>query len=85
MKLLRADGRIVGGVDAWAVLFRSVWWLWPVGAMLGLPRVRWFGGVGYRWVARNRYCLGESCELPNHHRLDQSQTHPRHSAFLELP
>jgi predicted DCC family thiol-disulfide oxidoreductase YuxK len=85
MKLLRADGRIFGGVDAWAVLFRSVWCLWPLGALLALPGARWFGGVIYRWVARNRYCLGRSCELPNHHPLDQSQTHPRHRAFLELP
>ena len=85
MKLLRADGRIFGGVDAWAVLFCSVWWLWPVGMLLSLPGGRWFGGISYRWVARNRYCLSGSCELPNHHHLDQSQTHPRHRAFLELP
>lgn len=85
MKLLHADGRVVGGVDAWAVLFRSIWWLWPLGALLGLPGVRWFGGVGYRWVARNRYCLGGNCKLTNRQLTDQSQNHPRHSAFFKIP
>lgn len=85
MKLLRTDGRMLGGVDAWAVLLRSAWWLWPLGALLALPGARWLGGVAYRWVARNRHCLGGSCELPNHHPLDQSQNHSRHRAFLELP
>jgi len=85
MKLLHADGRVVGGVDAWVVLFGSVWWLWPLGALLGLPGGRWLGGVGYRWVARNRYCLGGKCKLPHHHQGKQDQNHLRHSAFLELP
>ena len=85
MKLLHADGRIVGGVDAWAVLFRSVWWLWPLGVFFGLPGARWFGGVGYRWVARNRYCLSGRCELANRQTADQSPPPPRHRAFFEFP
>ncbi|MEI2723288.1 MAG: DUF393 domain-containing protein [Verrucomicrobiota bacterium] len=85
MKLLHADGRIVGGVAAWAVLFRSVWWLWPFGALLGLPGVRWLGGVGYRWVARNRYCLGGHCEVSSPPPADHTHNPPRHRAFFELP
>jgi predicted DCC family thiol-disulfide oxidoreductase YuxK len=85
MKLLRADGRISGGVDAWAILFRSAWWLWPIGALLALPGVRWLGAVGYRWVARNRYCLGGRCERSQHKTTDQDQNHPRHSAFFKMP
>jgi len=85
MKLLHADGSIVGGVDAWAVLFRSVWWLWPVGVLLSLPGARWLGGVGYRWMARNRYWLSGSCELQNGESVDRSQNPPRHRAFFELP
>ena len=85
MKLLRADGHIVGGVDAWVVLLRSVWWLWPFGVLLGLPGARWFGSFGYRWVARNRYCLSGSCERPRRQRVDQNHAHLRHSAFFEIP
>jgi predicted DCC family thiol-disulfide oxidoreductase YuxK len=78
MKLLTADARVCGGVDAWARLFRSVWWLWPVGALLALPGLRAVGAWGYRWVARNRHCLGGSCRR---HR-DPPQ---RHRSFFEMP
>lgn len=32
-------------------------WVRPLGAALGLPLIRQVAGVGYRWVARNRYRL----------------------------
>jgi predicted DCC family thiol-disulfide oxidoreductase YuxK len=64
MLLLLADGRVVGGAAAWAVLFRSVWWLWPVGALLTLPGFRELGALIYRRIAQHRHCLGGSCELP---------------------
>jgi len=80
MKLLQADGGLFGGVEAWALLFRSVWWLWPLGALLGLPGARGFGNVVYRWVARHRYCWSGSCPVP-----DRRPTPPRRRAFFELP
>jgi predicted DCC family thiol-disulfide oxidoreductase YuxK len=79
MKLRLADGRVVGGAAAWAILFRAVWWLWPLGVMIDLPDIRILSAAAYRWVARNRYCFGGACAVPgvvNHH---------RHAAFLELP
>ena len=80
MKLRLAGGRVLGGVDAWAGLFRSVWWLWPVGILIGLPGIRPSGAAAYRWLARNRYCLSGACEL---HR--SPSIHHRHAAFFELP
>jgi len=81
MKLRLASGRIASGVDAWAVLLRSVWWLWPVGTLLSLPGTNQLGRLIYAWVARHRHCLGGNCrlELPGEH------PHHRHSAFFEMP
>lgn len=58
MKVLCADGRLFGGVDAWVVLGRSIWWLWPLALMFALPGLHAFAAVCYRWIARRRYCLG---------------------------
>jgi predicted DCC family thiol-disulfide oxidoreductase YuxK len=80
MKLRFADGRVVGGAAAWAVLFCSVWWLWPLGVLIDLPGVKILSAVVYRWIARNRYCLSGACELSH-----SPTIHHRHVAFLELP
>jgi predicted DCC family thiol-disulfide oxidoreductase YuxK len=78
MKLLTADAHICGGVDAWARLFRSVWWLWPVGVLLALPGLRSIGAFAYRRVARNRHCPGGNCRL-------HARASHRHRTFLEMP
>jgi predicted DCC family thiol-disulfide oxidoreductase YuxK len=80
MKLSLPNGYVAGGIEAWAILLRSIWWLWPAGALLGLPGIRTLGTLGYAWVARNRHCLNGKCKLPE---LDSK--HARHSAFLEMP
>ena len=80
MKLLLADWRLLGGVDAWRTLFRSVWWLWPLGFLLALPGIHAFGAALYRWTARHRYCLGGQCSV-----AAGNQNHRRHRAFFELP
>jgi predicted DCC family thiol-disulfide oxidoreductase YuxK len=80
MKLLLADGRIVGGAEAWAVLLRAVWWLWPIGVLMGLPGIKIFGDLYYRWLARNRHYLSTECGLQK-----CASTHRRHSAFFDLP
>jgi len=80
MKLRLADGRVVGGMQAWAVLFRSVWSLWPLGVLIGLPGVRTVSDMFYHWIARNRYCISGACGL-NH----RPATHYRHAAFFEMP
>lgn len=80
MKLQLADGRVRGGAGAWAELFRSVWWLAWLGALLRAPGFRSLGAAAYRWIARNRHCLGGGCEA-----LRSVPPPPRHSAFLEMP
>lgn len=80
LKLLLADGRVVGGADAWAELFRSVWWLRPLAWLMQLPALHGLSHAGYRCLARNRYCLSAACRRdslpPKHHRT---------TAFFELP
>lgn len=83
MKLLTTDGRILGGSVAIAWMCRRVLWLWPLGVLMGVPGLdvvtRWV----YRWVARNRYCLGDVCELPPM-RMDRRR-HLAATTFLEAP
>jgi predicted DCC family thiol-disulfide oxidoreductase YuxK len=83
MKLLIPDGRILGGPVALAWMCRRVWWLWPAGMLMDAPFLRWLTRKGYAWLARNRYCLGDVCQVPVTH-----AGHGRHHAattFLELP
>jgi predicted DCC family thiol-disulfide oxidoreductase YuxK len=80
MKVLLPGGRVLGGADALAFLFRAVWWLWSVGALLSAPGLRLLGRALYRWLARRRYCLGGVCAI----RLHAKRRH-RPIAFLEMP
>lgn len=66
MWLQRADGCTFGGIRAWSQLLRSVWWLWPCGMLLDLPGVNGVARMIYRWIARNRHCLGGRCRLHSH-------------------
>jgi len=89
MWLQLANGRTFGGVNAWGALLRRVWWLWPLGILLGLPGFNAAARVLYRWIAKNRHCLGGACTIPSqgkgtaHSHLAGS--HHRHAAFLEFP
>lgn len=80
MKLLLTDGRVVGGADAWSQLFRSVWWLWPLGCLMRLPGLHGLSCATYRWLAHNRYCFGGTC-----HRHALPARHHRTTAFFEMP
>lgn len=63
MHLLLPDGRVFINADALGVLCRSVWWLWPVGALLLVPGFRELGRMLYDWFARNRHRFGGPCNI----------------------
>lgn len=63
MKVLLPNGNVLGGIEAWTVLMRSVWWLVPFAALLRVPGIHWMAARFYQWFARNRYCIGGACEI----------------------
>lgn len=79
MKLQLPDGRVLGGIDSWICLLRSVWWLRPFGLLLSLPGIYAIGQCVYRWTARQRHCLGGACPAAKPRR------HHRDIPFLDLP
>ena len=64
MKLRLADGRLLGGLDAFIAMAEAAGWTAPLGWLLRAPGINTLAWGGYRWVARNRHCLGGSCALP---------------------
>jgi predicted DCC family thiol-disulfide oxidoreductase YuxK len=84
MRLLTPAGRVFGGADALIKITRSIWWAWPFYVAAQLPGVKLSCRAIYRWLARNRHCLGNRCRLPN-----QCKKHPARGsitgAFYELP
>ncbi len=79
--VMPAGAAPLAGVDAWIGLMRSVWWLKPLALVLNLPGIKRLAQAGYRWIARNRYCIAGRCRLSS---LQPHKSH-RHTAFLELP
>ncbi|PAW76875.1 MAG: hypothetical protein B9S33_20580 [Pedosphaera sp. Tous-C6FEB] len=63
MKLRLADGRLLGGVDAYIALAEAAGWTAPLGWLARLPGLNALAWRAYRWVAANRYCLAGKCEL----------------------
>lgn len=82
MKLLRPDGSILGGFDAVVHLMQALWWLAPISILARLPGFHQLGRRLYRWIAENRYCLGEVCPFPP---PDSRRRHAGITTFLELP
>ncbi len=83
MKIVFPDGKLVGGVDAMAVLLRRIASLACLGWLIPLPGFHWIGQKAYRWLARNRSCFGNVCQT-----TPPSETRPPHrgaTTFLESP
>ncbi|MGB8014237.1 MAG: DUF393 domain-containing protein [Terriglobales bacterium] len=63
IRLLTADGQLISGADVYLYVTRRIWWSWPFYAIFSLPGFNRLIHVGYRWFARNRYCVSRSCKL----------------------
>jgi predicted DCC family thiol-disulfide oxidoreductase YuxK len=81
MWLLPAGAPPLSGVNAWIRLMRHVWWLKPFAVVLEAPGLTRLARAVYRWVARNRHCIGGQCRIPPR----QSRNQHRPISFLELP
>lgn len=58
MKLRWHDGTVRGGADAAFFMARRIWYLAPLGWLEWVPGCKWIAHRLYRWIARNRKCLG---------------------------
>jgi predicted DCC family thiol-disulfide oxidoreductase YuxK len=66
IRLLTTDGRLISGADVYLYVTRRIWWAWPFYAIFSLPGLKHLIHVGYRWFARNRYCVSHACKLRPH-------------------
>ena len=69
MRLLRPDGKYFGGADAVLEIGRYFWWAWPLRMIGRIPMMRRILQRGYRWIARNRSCTKNGCEIKNQSRV----------------
>ena len=74
IRLLLADGRVLGGADAVAEIARHIWWAKPGWLLNCLPGVKHLFRMAYRLIAANRHCAAGRCSIQH-----------RHGAFFKLP
>jgi len=63
IRLLTAGGQLISGADVYLYVTRRIWWAWPFYAIFSLPGFNRLIHAGYRWFARNRYCVSHACKL----------------------
>lgn len=63
VKLLKPDGTVYGGADAFLEICRYYRAAWPMYQLGRIPVIAKFLHAGYRWVARNRNCIGGACAV----------------------
>ena len=63
IRLLTSDGQLISGADVYLYVTRRIWWAWPFYAIFSLPGFNRLIHVGYKWFARNRYCVSHACKL----------------------
>jgi predicted DCC family thiol-disulfide oxidoreductase YuxK len=85
MKLLLADGTILGGGDACLHLGRRVWWTAPVAWIAGLGPFRPMVDAIYRAIAVRRACLGDVCGTIPRERGRRGHRPHHTTVFFESP
>jgi predicted DCC family thiol-disulfide oxidoreductase YuxK len=63
IRLLTTDGQLISGADVYLYVTRRIWWAWSFYAIFSLPGFNRLIHVGYKWFARNRYCVSHACKL----------------------
>jgi len=62
-KVRTADGRLLGGIDAYGYIWAHVWWAVPLSWMTRVPGIRQLMQLTYRAVARHRHRISRTCDL----------------------
>jgi predicted DCC family thiol-disulfide oxidoreductase YuxK len=62
-RLLTSDEQLISGANVYLYVARHIWWAWPFYAVFSLPGFNRLIHAGYRWFARNRYCVSHACKL----------------------
>jgi predicted DCC family thiol-disulfide oxidoreductase YuxK len=63
IRLLTREGQLISGADVYLQVTRKIWWAWPFYTLFSLPVFNRLIHIGYRWFARNRYCVSHACKL----------------------
>ena len=63
MRVLRPNGKCLGGANALLEIARDFWWARPLRLLGRIGPVRHVLHIGYRWIARNRSCAAGTCEI----------------------
>jgi predicted DCC family thiol-disulfide oxidoreductase YuxK len=64
IRVLKVDGGLECGADAYLFVAKHIWWARPIAILFGLPGFNWVLWGGYRWFNRNRYRVSQHCPLP---------------------
>ncbi|HZR58022.1 MAG TPA: DUF393 domain-containing protein [Terriglobales bacterium] len=63
IRLLTPTGELISGANVYLQAARRIWWAWLFYAVFSLPGFNSLIKIGYRWFARNRYCVSGVCKL----------------------
>ncbi|MFI5106968.1 MAG: thiol-disulfide oxidoreductase DCC family protein, partial [Terriglobales bacterium] len=64
MHLVFPNGKTYTGADAFRQIFLRMPLMFPVGLLLSIPPLPWVLRKLYPILARNRYRIGGTCEVP---------------------